>query len=541
MGTWQQAAGPAVVGLLASEGPKIWSPGSGRFEFVLTSYSGRTDKAAEMRSNASGIGVQGVARIRGDWTAISPFRSDSGPGQSLQPVAIGLGGGQQIDFLPLLWPDGVSQTELNLRPGELRQIVETQRQAGSCPLVFVWDGRQYVFVADILGAGGIGFNLGRAEYYPPRPMENLLLPSQGMKPRHSKYVIKLGEPMEEICYFDAVRLVAYDLPPGWQLTLDERFGAADPLPTGRPLYYRTRHLPTQAINDRGDNVTEHVAAVDRIAAPLAKSDRRFFGLTDQHSVTLSFEQPLDELRSPILLFDGWVEYAYSQTAFAAWQAGEHYTEPTIEAQDADGKWQTVCERFGYMAGTPRQSTMPLDRSRLPAGTRNLRITTNMEIYWDRLAIIDAEDNDQVRHHELKLSTALVDEVGFSARTLLDQRYPIYGYDNRPPFGNARHPAGFYTRFGDAQALVEATDDTVAIIGPGEELHLEFELPAIPLPNGWTRTFVLEADGWCKDADLFTQDAGTVEPLPTRGSLSNAPAELRNQLHRTYNTRYRSGY
>ena len=540
-GLLQQPSGPAIVGLFEGKGPMIWKPGSGRFPFVLASFTGKTDKSLEMRSNASGIGVQGVARVGGHWSAIAPIRRDSGPGQSLQPIAVGLGDNQQIDFLRLLWPDGVSQTELNLRPGELREISETQRQAGSCPLVFVWDGERYMFVADILGAGGIGFNLGRAEYYPPRPTESLLLPSRSMKPLHGKYVVKLGEPMEEICYFDAVRLVAYDLPPGWKLTLDERFGAADPLPTGKPVYYREHILPVFAKNDRDEDVTQRIASVDRIAAPLAKEDCRFIGLTNEHSVTLTFDQSLDTLNSPTLLFDGWVEYAYSQTAFAAWQAREQYTEPTIEAQGADGQWRVVCERFGYMAGTPRQATMPLDQTRLPTGTEKLRITTNMEVYWDRLAVIDAEHNHHVRRHELKLSAALIDDVGFSTRTLLDQRFPVYDYDNRPPFGDARHPAGFYTSFGDACELVEATDDAIAIIGPGEELHLEFERLGTPLPDGWTREFVLEADGWCKDADLFTRDAGAVEPLPTRGPLNDTQAEIRNRLHQKYNTRYRSGY
>ena len=62
-------------------------------------------------------------------------------------------------------------------------LAETQRQAGSCPLLFVWDGeRVTVFVADLLGAGGIGFNLGRGEYYPPRPGESFLLPEGVLQP-----------------------------------------------------------------------------------------------------------------------------------------------------------------------------------------------------------------------------------------------------------------------------------------------------------------------------------------------------------------------
>ena len=102
--------------------------------------------------------------------------------------------------------------------------------------------------------------------------------------------------------------------------------------------------------------------------------------------------------------------------------------------------------------------------------------------------------------------------------------------------------GFYTAFGDAKELVEETDDAVAIIGPGEELHLEFSDPKVAVRPGWYRYYVLQADGWCKDSDSFTKDSREVEPLPTRG-LSTTKQEMkqREELHSKYNTRYRSGW
>ena len=36
------------------------------------------------------------------------------------------------------------------------------------------------------------------------------------------------------------------------------------------------------------------------------------------------------------------------------------------------------------------------------------------------------------------------------------------------------------------------------------------------PEGWTRSYVLRAIGYCKDADPFTAASDTVEPLPWRG-------------------------
>ena len=70
--------------------------------------------------------------------------------------------------------------------------------------------------------------------------------------------------------------------------------------------------------------------------------------------------------------------------------------------------------------------------------------------------------------------------------------------------------------GPADALVERAADALAIVGPGEGIHIEFPAEEATLPSGWTRRFVLEMVGWCKDMDLFTRSGETVEPLPARG-------------------------
>lgn len=534
--------GPELIGARSEKTPVIWKAGSGRFDYAFVHLSGQFDKAAEMRSNASGIGVRGAARIGTRWATVSPWRTGSGPGQSLQAHAIGLAGANKIDFLQLVWPDGVSQTEIDLSAETKHRIAETQRQAGSCPLVFVWNGEEFEFIADMLGAGGIGFNLGRGEYYPPRPTEKLLIPADRIVAKDGRIVMKLGEPMEEICYFDVVRLETFDVPPGWQMALDERFGGTDPQPTGEPVYYTKQHIPTHAVNDRDQDVTVAIASTDQKASPLARSDRRFVGMTNPHEVTLTFEQPINDLKNPVLVFDGWVEYAYSQTAFAAWQAGLTYTEPTVEAQGSDGQWKIVLDRFGYMAGTSRRSSVKIPRDKLPPGTTRLRISSNMQIYWDQISIVDAHEVETVAQQQLPLLAAEVAEVGFSTRVIHDQRRTIYDYQNRPPFGGARHPSGFYTALGDAKELVDQTDDAVAIIGPGEELHMEFAEPQSPPRDGWSRYYVLQADGWCKDSDSFTKDSRQVEPLPTRGSaVSSQEARHRENLHSKYNTRFRSGW
>jgi Flp pilus assembly protein TadD len=528
--------GPSLVGWTPGKPPFLWSPGPGRYSFASIKLAGSKDSESQWRSNASGIGTRLSVRVGSRWTVLDTFRNHSGPGQGLQPVTVGLGGAKRIDYIALDWSDGVFQTELDLEAGKIHRVVETQRQLSSCPVLFAWNGKLFEFVSDLLGVGGIGYALGPGEYSPPRPWENFMLPPGLLQPRNGRLVLKLTEPMEEVTYLDAVRLKAYDLPPGWSMTLDERMGINEPVPTGLPHFYRKLLLPLKAINDRNEDVTAAISKRDLQAAPPGKLDQRFIGRLEQdHVLTLTFPRALDSFPGQaILLADGWVEYPYSQTNFAAWQAGADYRAPTIEVRQPDGQWEVVLEQFGYPAGMPRQMSVPLPP--LPNGVTQIRISTNQEIYWDRLAVVFAESCPRVEHHESELEMAQLEQTGFPQRTTGEQRLPHYNYENRRPFWDTHFLEGFYTRFGSAEELVEAKDNAVAIFGAGEEIHLEFKEPAVPLKQGWTRIFVLETNGWCKDMDLYTNTGDTVEPVPHIGKRT---IEV-DSLHRLYNTRYLSG-
>ena len=279
-----------------------------------------------------------------------------------------------------------------------------------------------------------------------------------------------------------------------------------------------------------------VTTADLQAAPVGDLDPRFIGrLAQEHSLILEFPRPLDGFTGdPMLVIDGWVEYPYSQTMFAAWQAGADYRAPSLDIQGEDGQWRPLLEQFGYPAGMPRRMSLPL--AGLSSGVTRLRLRTNQEIYWDRIAVAYAEPLSDLKRHLLPLRTARVQSSGFPLRTTGAQRLPHYDYDRRLPLWDTRHMAGFYTEFGAAEALVSRTDDAVAIFGPGEEIHLEFEIPVEAPPAGWHRSFVFESNGWAKDMDLFTKDGATLAPLPMRNDSTNR----RDLLHARFNTRYRSG-
>ncbi|MCA9284441.1 MAG: VCBS repeat-containing protein [Phycisphaerales bacterium] len=530
--------GPALVAISRTDGPIAIPAGAGRHDFAAVRFRGRIDPGQSMRSNADGIGTHFQARVRNRWIGGAMLRTGGGPGQSLQPAAIGLGGAPQIDFVTIDWPDGVFQGEGAIPPGGPTTIVETQRQISSCPVLFAWDGERYRFVSDLLGVGGLGYLLEPGLYATPRPWERFALPEGLAAPRDDRYVLKLTEPMEEACYLDHAALTAWDLPPGWMLTLDERASIEGPEPTGAEVLYRTLLLPTAAHDGNGADQLDAIRAVDGRAAETGRVDPRFIGrLAGELALTIEFDRPLDPDAGsrPVLVIDGWIEYPYCQTNFAAWQAGAAYDPPTVEAQDADGAWHPVLVHFGYPAGMPRQMSVPLEG--LPRGTRTLRLRSNMEIYWDRIAVALAETEPTARSTVLPLVAASVAEVGFPARTTHPQRRPWYDYDRRVPLWDVRHQVGEYTAFGNALPLVATADDAVAIFGPGEEVQLEFDTAALPvLPAGWTRRLVLDVRGWCKDMDLFTGQGETIAPLPETGK----PAGPRDALHKRFNTRWDGG-
>ncbi|MFV1963824.1 MAG: FG-GAP-like repeat-containing protein [Pirellulaceae bacterium] len=537
--TWSVAnlgdQGASVVGLPVAARPVVWAPGPGRYPFVTFSLAGKADGGSRYRSNVSGVGARAELRVGSRWTVVHQMRAQSGPGQSLQPLAVGLGDRPKADFVRVVWPDGVAQIEMDLAP-EHHWVEELDRMPTSCPVLFAWDGEKYSFVSDLLAAGGLGYLVAPGRYAEPDPSERFLLPTGALAVRDGRYQLKLTEPMEELTYLDRAGLVAYDLPPGWNMTLDERLATNLPRPTGEPRFYRVTRRVARATNKRGEDVTQQVREVDALAAPVGAVDRRFIGMLAQEQIlVLDFESPIDRGRGePLLVADGWVEFPYSQTVFAAWQAEVSFEPPTLEAIGEDGAWQVVHDEFGYPGGMPRQISVPLGR--LPQGATKLRLRTNQEIYWDRLAIVYAEPCPRARRHVLSMETAMVREGGFMPRILLDQQRPSFEYDQRVPFGDTRDPRGYYTAFGPADELVRHADNSLAIFGPGEQIHLEFAAPTESCPANWTRQLVLELVGWCKDMDYYTADGRTVEPLPSQGPVG----DQREALHARFNTRYQDG-
>ncbi|MDX1698617.1 MAG: FG-GAP-like repeat-containing protein, partial [Thiohalobacterales bacterium] len=68
------ARGPALAALDGDNRLQVWPPGAGRHAFIGLAPTGRSDSAATMRSNASGIGTRLALRRGSDWVLTDSWR-----------------------------------------------------------------------------------------------------------------------------------------------------------------------------------------------------------------------------------------------------------------------------------------------------------------------------------------------------------------------------------------------------------------------------------------------------------------------------------
>jgi hypothetical protein len=178
----------------------------------------------------------------------------------------------------------------------------------------------------------------------------------------------------------------------------------------------------------------------------------------------------------------------------------------------------------------------------------VRIVTNMRVYWDRIAVASSVPLGGTSVVRIDPAAARLRWRGFSAEVRPDGREPAgYDYDRVSPVSPWKTMSGRYTREGDVRSLLSRTDDMFVIAAPGDEIALSFDAAqAGPTPpTGWTRTFLLFADGYSKEMDINSASPDEVAPLPFHGMTRYpypAPEGRNTAAYRRYealfNTRVR---
>lgn len=459
-------------------------------------------------------------------------------------VHVGLGGATQAEVTRLLWPNGTLQSEFNLAADAT--IDATQRLKGSCPWLFAWNGREMAFVTDVLWRSPLGLRINAQDTADVLMTEDRVkVRGDQLAPRNGVYDLRITAELWETHFFDLVSLQVVDHPAGTEVWVDERFGVPPP---SADLVVTGPVQPFAAVrDDEGRNVSDVVADRDDRHLSFAGLGR-YQGLTRRHAVELELPEEAPR-RGPLwLVAQGWVYPTDSSINVAISQGAQ---EPPrglqVEVADSTGRFRTVVPNLGFPAGKDKTILLNLDGMLPRSGARRVRLTTNMEIYWDRLGWAVGRPDVALEPAVLRPQLADLRYRGYSVIGQPDRstpERPRYVLEGTTP--RWRDLEGYHTRFGDVRELVQAVDDRYVIMNAGDELRLEF--PERPAPaEGLVRTFFFISDGWEKDGDYNTTFSRTVLPLPTHdsarydrppGRLEDDPVYLKHPRDfAEYHTRY----
>ncbi len=406
-----------------------------------------------------------------------------GPGT----ILAGLGDWSEPVIVRLLWPTGVPQDELNIAAKGIAEVKELDRRGSSCPIVFAWNGSKYEFITDTIGAAVIGHWVSPYAHNIPDPDEWVKIEGSQLQAaptgKMGGYLsLRLGEPMEEVNFVDQARLVAIDHPANSAVYPNERFKNDPPFSETKTIFTEQAHPVTAAWDNNGKDVTATLARIDHQYVR-DFTNLPYSGFANTHTLTLDIgpTSPDKPLR---LLMHGFIEYFSATSLYAAWQAGLAPISPYVEAQLPDGSWKRIVNDMGFPAGLPRTIVTDLTGklpAHLPNAATRIRITTNLQIYWDQVLVSnETEHPELVKQTEVPLATASLAFRGYPRQ--IDGATPgdlTYHYNEASATGPFIRQRGPYTHYGDVTPLLKAIDDHFVIFGSGEDIDLEFNAAALP--------------------------------------------------------------
>jgi Flp pilus assembly protein TadD len=501
--------GDGTMGLLITQNnlPPVLlrNVGGNHYNWLRLQFKGEHD-------NKSGIGTK-VEMFAGALDQKWEIPGASGYlGQGPTEIVAGLGFEREAEVVRLLWPTGVLQDEIEIPARKTELITEIDRRGSSCPIVFVWNGERYEFLADMIGPGILGHWIGPKQRNTPDPDEYFKVAESQVQARDGKISFRMLEPMEELDYLDQARLIAVDHPADVEVYPNEYFASNPPFPKFKVIASSDAHPLAGAWDDKSRDILPLLLERDHKYVTNFP-DAPYQGFAGMHTIELDLGS-WDASRPLRLLMDGFTDYFSANSMYAAWQAGIQPVPPYVETMDDSGKWVRIIDDMGFPAGLPR--TMVADLTgKLPRGSRFIRITSNLRIYWDRIRVDNSAPNLPFKLTEVPLAGAQLGFRGYPRVVEGSTRNDLsYVYEDVSATGPFTRQIGNYTRYGDVTELVRASDDEFVIFGSGDEVAIDFDASHLPdLPEGWTRDYFFYADGFAKDMDFYAAHGDTVTPMP----------------------------
>jgi hypothetical protein len=430
------------------------------------------------------------------------------------------------------WSDGVTTTTRTITLDQSVILVVTYNLVSgfaSCPSLYVWNGTDYVYIAEISNSGWLGnidyINANGEIVFMGSNKWDYIKIDQNVIPRADGYFdMILTQQWDEIFYLDSTYMMVVDHPASvdayttYSTYINSVFNdqiytinKADLISPANATYI----WAPKDTNATGENVLSQISQLDGVFTP------GNCGLYSQAWNNMSLNQltidlgNLSDAEQIKLVLNGmviWGEpepyYAWIESFQTAAAQGlvEDGTElnpaPYIEIKDTNGNWVKVPkdQQCGYAADyIPR--TFVVDITDLfPPGTTDFEIRINnfYNITWDYIGIdLSAQENITVQ--KIIPDQALLYQIGWET------------------FSNSY---GNFTKYGDVTALMQNANETFVIGRQGDQISLHFPTADLAAPAvGMERDYFLVTACFFKDepgAWGFGWETFDVDPLPFQG-------------------------
>lgn len=437
---------------------------------------------------------------------------------------IGIDDADYVEILRLEWTNGFVENKLKIDATTTPYLFkESERISGSCPSLFIWDGRKFAYFDDAFISGPMGVPMDRNVYFPVQDRESIVIPSEKVDLRHGRQLeIRFTEELHETVFLDRARLFVIDHPTATTVFPHSRLA---PIAAPKEAFYLARQLvaPARATGSDGSDLTTIVANVDKVSADFFNRAPQS-GFSEPHWIELTVPATVDLAQIDAVLATGWFYYFVSTTMIAQAQAsGPTLPWPWIE-QNINGIWQDVTP-LGIPTGKTKTAVAPIKPGQIKS--RHLRIRSGISVYWDRIAFGVATKNPQPYvQTKAQLAEATERFHGFSGLTAHNpERFDYHAVH----YASKWNPmSGHYTDYGSVDSLVINADGRYAVFGSGDEIALSFIVEQPYPPPGKERSYLLELTGYVKDGDRYTADGWRVEPMPYLG-LNQYPAPQDQRL------------
>jgi len=286
-------------------------------------------------------------------------------------------------------------------------------------MIFAWNGKHFEFVTDVLGVAPLGASNGNGDFFPVNHREHIKIPGATLVSSNGYYQIRITEELREVSYLDKVQLIAIDHKADEEIFTNDKF-KSPPFPPFRLIGVQRKLYPLRATDQTGRDVLPRLLKRDLRYVDNFKHN--YGGVAELHYVDLDFGQAAPDNHA-LLVLDGWIDWADGSTFIAALQESKDgLTFPYIQVKDANGHWKTVVEDMGVPSG--KQKSLVIDLTgKFLSSSREIRIVTNMCLYWDeiylsektaapsaRLTRIDPESAD-LRYRGFEQSGARLKPLG----------------------------------------------------------------------------------------------------------------------------------